>query len=963
MLVAFLPRPASGGQVWVIQGSGSGHYHTVQAAVDAAADGGILVVGAGTYPSFSIDGKSLVIYAAEGADVEIAGTVEIKNIASSGHVLLAGLSVTAAASSGTPALRLTDDLGHVRFSECSFLGGQGAGRTNPLGCGTLGPGGAGAIVTGCLRVAFTRCTLTGGQGGSEYLDWECEGGAAGDAIAATNSVLCLYQCTCTGGHGGDAGDYPGSAGRGCSATGNGLLASGCVFQGGHGGDGWDGVVSYGTDGGDGVVLDANTGMHSLDCAMAGGLGGTGYTASGNPGAPTSGAGDIVFHAGASRSVRGPRIVADASAPTLTFHGTTGDQMIQQGSSQPDFHLVPTQSGFRLVLPPLSDLTTPVTVVAPSGDVTAPLPIADLQGPTVGVVSWTQARADDAQGTTFLASPLDLVVLNRNSLPDCNGNGVLDYFDVLEGTSADCDHDLVPDECGDDCNANLVPDHCDIADGYSQDCNGNDVPDECDLASGTSADCNGNHVPDSCDIASGTSQDHDHDGIPDECQAPVVHYVKPDAAAGGDGSYGAPFRTIRQAIDVSQSGDTVALFDGVYSTPDDRELAISPLADLVVKSLNGPARCIIDCQGAGRAILYEATASHASILQGITILHAWKINVLQPWGGAIEIDGGSPVIRGCVFRECTAGLGGAVYVNRSQAVFEDCVFENNWGGAGAAMWLRESQDAVVRRCRFEGNFAAAGGALYVSALPGNRISHCSFLSNAATTSSGGACFAEMSGGQGPVLRALEFDDCLFAGNSAATNGGALSFEVDPSWDDTAYWFRITSSTLADNQAAQGGAIASSIPEAISCANSIFWGNAAINGSQIALLAGSTQQHAVVAACDVQGGQAGIYVASGTLTYGAGNLALDPRFTIRYELSSTSPCIDAGDDTAVLQDRFDIDGDGNTTEPVPLDLGLRSRFLEDPSVPNTGVGPAPILDMGAFEFLPPAPASTKLATSRR
>ena len=154
--------------------------------------------------------------------MEIAGTVEVRNLSSNGYVVMSGLSVTAAAATGTPALRLTDDLGHVRFLECSFRGGQGSGRS-PLGCGQLGPGGAGATVSGCQRVAFTRCTLSGGNGGSEYVDYDCEGGPAGDAVDATNSVTCLYQCTCTGGHGGDAGSFPGAGGRGYSAAGNGLL--------------------------------------------------------------------------------------------------------------------------------------------------------------------------------------------------------------------------------------------------------------------------------------------------------------------------------------------------------------------------------------------------------------------------------------------------------------------------------------------------------------------------------------------------------------------------------------------------------------------------------------------------------------------------------------------------------------------------------------------------------------------
>jgi hypothetical protein len=49
-----------------------------------------------------------------------------------------------------------------------------------------------------------------------------------------------------------------------------------------------------------------------------------------------------------------------------------------------------------------------------------------------------------------------------------------------------------------------------------DCNGNGVPDDIDLIDGTAADCNGNGVPDSCDIASGTSLDLNGNSVPDEC---------------------------------------------------------------------------------------------------------------------------------------------------------------------------------------------------------------------------------------------------------------------------------------------------------------------------------------------------------------------------------------------------------------------------------------------------------------
>jgi hypothetical protein len=51
--------------------------------------------------------------------------------------------------------------------------------------------------------------------------------------------------------------------------------------------------------------------------------------------------------------------------------------------------------------------------------------------------------------------------------------------------------------------------------------------------------------------------------------------------------------------------------------------------------------------------------------------------------------------------------------------------------------------------------------------------------------------------------------------------------------------------------------------------------------------------------------------------------------------------------VPADLADVDGDGDTFEPVPLDLDLNPRFADDPLVPDLGVGPAPVVDMGTYE----------------
>ena len=59
---------------------------------------------------------------------------------------------------------------------------------------------------------------------------------------------------------------------------------------------------------------------------------------------------------------------------------------------------------------------------------------------------------------------------------------------------------------------------------------------------------------------------------------------------------------------------------------------------------------------------------------------------------------------------------------------------------------------------------------------------------------------------------------------------------------------------------------------------------------------------------------------------------------------SPCLDAGDNTAVPADVCDLDGDLNTTEPCPLDLHGLPRFWR--TLPGSHRSP-PVVDMGAHE----------------
>jgi len=85
-------------------------------------------------------------------------------------------------------------------------------------------------------------------------------------------------------------------------------------------------------------------------------------------------------------------------------------------------------------------------------------------------------------------------------------------------------------------------------------------------------------------------------------------------------------------------------------------------------------------------------------------------------------------------------------------------------------------------------------------------------------------------------------------------------------------------------------------------------------------------------DIQGGYGGI-----------GNIDADPLFVDEAKgdlhLKPFSPCIDAGNNSAPALPTTDIDGD--------------DRKIDDSTVPDTGNGTPPIVDMGADELVPLAP----------
>jgi hypothetical protein len=296
-------------------------------------------------------------------------------------------------------------------------------------------------------------------------------------------------------------------------------------------------------------------------------------------------------------------------------------------------------------------------------------------------------------------------------------------------------------------------------------------------------------------------------------------------------------------------------------------------------------------------------------------------------------------------------GPAVYsYSNNQATFANCVFRKNHSAdGGGAVYLAFCEPAFVN-CDFVGNITDSryGGGLYADPTASPYMLNCTFTANQAPIGGG---FASNYSSE-PVLV-----NCLFNGNLATEGGGALHIRRN---------IMIRNCTFVGNSAPLGGAIRAShgSPTVVNC---VFWGNTAQNGSNIWLGYENLSAPAMsISYSLVEGGPSSVSVSGGaSLTWGAGNIDTVPGFANTngadgipgtgdedLRLLPGSPCIDAGESTAVPLDVLDLDDDGDFDEQVPADLDGNPRFHNDSGMANTGVAPAPgsldVVDMGAYEF---------------
>jgi hypothetical protein len=301
---------------------------------------------------------------------------------------------------------------------------------------------------------------------------------------------------------------------------------------------------------------------------------------------------------------------------------------------------------------------------------------------------------------------------------------------------------------------------------------------------------------------------------------------------------------------------------------------------------------------------------------------------------------NPTVTHCAFVGNRGGGGGGMLNSASSPIVFNCTFAGNRAGGGGGM-ANEGGEPMVANCIFVGNVAdqnmdiASGGG--ISNFESNlTITNCTFAGNRAAAPGFGFCLG-VGGGMATYGTETSVANCIFwgnigdmggeiAGEAAVTysdveggwsGGGSNNIDADPLFvlgasgiwsDDPTYDPASDLTTFVDSSASfiEGELIGQFVEnDTVSfCAESAL------------IVANTSTTISVV-------GSAGIVNAG------------DSYEVTDYRLTTASPCIDAGDNTAV-PDGIETDLDGNP------------RFVDDPDTDDTGNGEPPIVDMGSYEF---------------
>jgi predicted outer membrane repeat protein len=262
------------------------------------------------------------------------------------------------------------------------------------------------------------------------------------------------------------------------------------------------------------------------------------------------------------------------------------------------------------------------------------------------------------------------------------------------------------------------------------------------------------------------------------------------------------------------------------------------------------------------------------------------------------------------------------VVRSSFTHNVAVIENGSFGNGGG-FLTGVGSVELSDCVFEGNAATGSGGggdlLWDTGAP-SRVSRCVFKGNTAGENAGGLLIGSIS--------AARISDCLFEHNVAVKTGGGIHA--------TYFSGSIIGNTFSGNQAALGGGLGLSSGRPCIENNIVVFNSSGIDGGSENVGGYYYEAYWQGRFNCLFGNAGGDYNGPGSPLTGNGNIHADPLFAdsaaAAYRLKAASPCIDSGDDAAVLSGETDLGGSsrisGRAADIGAYELAFSSAALRWP-----------------------------------
>jgi hypothetical protein len=359
----------------------------------------------------------------------------------------------------------------------------------------------------------------------------------------------------------------------------------------------------------------------------------------------------------------------------------------------------------------------------------------------------------------------------------------------------------------------------------------------------------------------------------------------------------------------------------------REGPNSVLSGLTIthgQALTGAGICVLDA---------SPTILHCRIVDNACIARVSAVpdeSVTLKAGGGVYVENGSPHIEKCLIEgnQCyrLQAKGGGIYCYDANVVIKDCTIKTNRTyTSGAGVHAEVCKDITLSGCTIIDNQASVlgGGGIYLTSCKG-AISHCLIVRNQSDRD-GGAMFIEKS--------ETLIQNCTIAENTAKEHAGGVDFSVGQ--------LSMVNTILWNNAASAGSQIAFyawtgwADSRSVWIAGTVTIGHCDIEGGQSKVCIYGD------ARCLL-------------LTWDAGNIDGDPLFADKsvedYHLKSqagrwdpnskewvldmiTSPCIDAGDPNLPVGDepepnggRINMGAYGGTAEASKSYVGQPAAKLE-------------------------------------